>query len=172
MGRIVLPPLSYLAWGDPVLPEVYWGSMVEIMVTSERAYAKGTLQDFAAASASIPVVSPSTGNTCPNTSRKALFVPSKNGVSASPSPVKVCKQIPLAFKVRLLGDSQSLSQPGKGDVGPRTFTIVGEFLWLLLFSNFWVAHLVGMGFWFYCDFFFVTRWRYLYLSLVGSSILL
>ena len=85
---------------------------------------------------------------------------------------KSVSQIPLAFKVRLLGDSQSLSQPRKGDVGPRTFTIVGEFLWLLLFSNFWVAHLVGMGFWFYCDFFFVTRWRYLYLSLVGSSILL
>ena len=54
MGGIVLPCLSCLAWGDPVLPEVYWGSMVEIIVTSERAYAKGTLQDFAAASASIP----------------------------------------------------------------------------------------------------------------------
>ena len=65
MGGIVLPPVSCLAWGDPVLPEVYWGSMVEIMVTSERAYAKGTLQDIAAASASIPVVSPSTGNHSP-----------------------------------------------------------------------------------------------------------
>ena len=56
-------------------------------------------------------------------------MPSKNRVSVSPSPVKVCNQIPLAFKVCLLGDNQSLSQPGKADVGLRTFTVVGELLW-------------------------------------------
>ena len=67
MGGIVLPCLSCLAWGDPVLPEVYWGSMVEIIVTSERAYAKGNLQAFAAAIASIPWWAPPQENPPPHT---------------------------------------------------------------------------------------------------------
>ena len=76
-----------------------------------------------------------------------MFVPSKNRVSASPSPVKVCNQIPLAFKVRLLGDSQSLSQPGKVDVGLRTFTIVGEFLW------YYCSPIFGLLTWWVWDFY-------------------
>ena len=41
---------------------------------------------------------------------QVLFVLSKTGVSASPSPVEVFNKILLAFKVRFPGDSQSLCQ--------------------------------------------------------------
>ena len=47
--------------------------------------------------------------------------------SVSPLMRKFCNQIPLAFKVKLPGVSQSLCwipQAGKSVVGPRTFTIV------------------------------------------------
>ena len=51
--------------------------------------------------------------------------------SVSPVLWQSYTQIPLSFKVRFPGDSQSLPNPqvGKSDVGPRTFTTVGELLW-------------------------------------------
>ena len=62
---------------------------------------------------------------------KVLLVPSKTGVSVSPSPVEVVikscclqSQIPWDFSVPLLNP-----QAGKPDVGFRTFTTVGELLW-------------------------------------------
>ena len=45
---------------------------------------------------------------------------------------KFCNQIPLAFKIKFPGASQSLCwipQAGKSVVGPRTFTTVRELLW-------------------------------------------
>ena len=49
---------------------------------------------------------------------KVLLVPSKTGVSVSPSPVKSCNQIPLAFKVRSPGleaccEAQNLHNNGR-----------------------------------------------------------
>ena len=60
---------------------------------------------------------------------KVLSVPSK---SFSPVLWKFCNQIPLAFKIKFPGGSQSLcwiSQVRKSLVGPRTFATVQELVW-------------------------------------------
>ena len=63
---------------------------------------------------------------------KTLCVPSKSGVSVSPSPVEILQSSPAGLQSQnrwgllllLLGQ-----QPGKPGVGLRTFTPLGELLW-------------------------------------------
>ena len=52
-------------------------------------------------------------------------------VSVSLVLCKFCNQIPLAFKVKFLGDSVSVPNPqvGKSVVEPRTFAVMRELLW-------------------------------------------
>ena len=77
-----------------------------------------------------------------------MFVPSKTGVSVSSILMEVLKlnpaglqgQIPWEFLVPL-----SDPQAGNPDVGLRASTS-GRTSLVLLFSSFWVAYLVGMGF--------------------------
>ena len=61
-----------------------------------------------------------------------LCVPSKSGVSVSPSPVKVLQSNPTSLQSLILQEfllpSRDL-QVGKPDVGLRTFTPVGGLLW-------------------------------------------
>ena len=60
---------------------------------------------------------------------KVLFVPSKTGVSVSPSPAEVLWSNPTGLHGQIPGDSQSLlldPQAEKPDMGFRTFTTVGE----------------------------------------------
>ena len=57
---------------------------------------------------------------------KVCVVPSK---SLFPSPVKLCNQVPRAFRIKFSGFSVALldSQVGKSVVSSRTFFTVGEF---------------------------------------------
>ena len=62
----------------------------------------------------------------------ALCVPSKSGVSVSPSPVEVLQSNPASLQsLILLEFLLPLLDPqvGKPDVGLRTFTPVGGLLW-------------------------------------------
>ena len=110
---------------------------------------------------------------------QVLFVPYKSGVSVSLSPLKVLQsnptglqsQIPWGFPVPLpdplsLMWGQESSQKYKNFFG-------------IIFSNFWVTHLEGKGFYFimiapflpsHCGFSFVPGLGYLFS--VGSSVLL
>ena len=61
-----------------------------------------------------------------------LCVPSKSGVSVSPSPVKVLQSHPTSFQSLILQEFLLLlpdPQVGKPDVGLRTFTPLGGLLW-------------------------------------------
>ena len=63
---------------------------------------------------------------------KTLCVPSKNGISVSPSPVEVLQSNPTGLQIQIpLGFLVPLPDPqaGKPDVGLRTFTTVRELLW-------------------------------------------
>ena len=61
-----------------------------------------------------------------------LCVPSKSGVSVSPSPVEVLQSNPTSFQSLILWEFLLLllyPQVGKPDVGLRTFTPVGGLVW-------------------------------------------
>ena len=61
-----------------------------------------------------------------------LCVPSKSGVSVSPSPLEVLQSIPARLQSLILWEFLlPLLDPqvGKPDVGLRTFTPVGGLLW-------------------------------------------
>ena len=61
-----------------------------------------------------------------------LCVPSKSGVSVSPSPVEVLWSNPASLQSMILWEFFLLlpdPQVGKADMGLRTFTPVGELLW-------------------------------------------
>ena len=61
-----------------------------------------------------------------------LCVPSKSGVSVSPSPVEVLQSNPASLQSLILWEFPlpfSDPQAGKPDVGLRTFTPVGGLLW-------------------------------------------
>ena len=79
---------------------------------------------------------------------------------------KSCNQIPLAFKVRFPGDSQSLCQIARLEAccGVQNLHNSGRTSLVLLFSSLWVTYPAGMGFDFIvivlllpscCGFFFV-----------------
>ena len=144
--------------------------MVGLMAASKRAYAKGDLPGL------LLPVTPACGELLPTRAStecllrlagsfgsvswgfaapflwvlvwKIVFVPSKTGVSVSSILMEVLKlnpaglqgQIPQEFLVPL-----SDPQAGNPDVGLRTSTS-GRTSLVLLFSSFWVAYLVGMGF--------------------------
>ena len=76
---------------------------------------------------------------------RALFVPSKTGVSVSPGLRKSCNQILLAFKVRFSGDSQSLCRSLR--LGSLTWDSEPSQQWENFFDIIlWVTHFSGMGF--------------------------
>ena len=81
-----------------------------------------------------------------------LCVPSKSGVSVSPSPVKVLQSNPASIQSLILWEFLfPLLDPqvGKPDMGLRTFTPVGGLLW---YNCSPVCHPPnGYGIWFYCD---------------------
>ena len=60
-----------------------------------------------------------------------LRVPSKSGVSVSPSPVEILQSNPTSLQSLILWEFLPLPDPqvGKPDVGLRTFTPVGGLLW-------------------------------------------
>ena len=73
-------------------------------------------------------------------------MPSKTGVSVSPTSVGVLKPNPSALQGQMTREFQvPLSEPQAGflDVRCRTFTIVGELLWYFCSP---VTHPVGIGF--------------------------
>ena len=77
-----------------------------------------------------------------------LFVPSKIGVSVSPSLWKFYNQIPLVFKVRFPGiPSPFVGSPVREAWhGVQNLHNSGSTSLVLLFSSLWVTHLTGMGF--------------------------
>ena len=104
---------------------------------------------------------------------KVLFSPSKTGVSGPPVLCKFCNQIPLAFKVRFPGDSQSLCQVSR--LGSLTWGSKPSQQWENFFGVIvlqFVGHPPrGYGIWFYhncaplpssCGF-FAFGCRYLFL---------
>ena len=196
MGRVYSLPGNCLTWG-------HLGSaspMVVLMETSKRVATKRDLST-AAASAPVPVVSPC-GSTTPHLPQETLqheqvvWIVSC-GVTAPFLWGLVCanfclcpprleslfpqvlwksyNQIPLAFKIRFPGDSQSLCHMawhGVQNLHNRRGTSL-----VLLFSRFWVTHTVGMGFYFIVIRPSVLLWLLLCLwmwgiFLVGSSVLL
>ena len=112
-----------------------------------------------------------------------MFVPSKTGVSVSPSSVEVLQSNPTGLQGRIpWGFSVPLSDPqaGKPDVEFRTFTTMGELVWYYCYSPvcgspiWWVQdltlslsspsyHLVA------APSLYLDVW---YLFMVGSSVLL
>ena len=173
MSRVTLLPGSCLAWGDSALRSV--DSMVRLMVTSRRVNANGDLPRQLLPAA--PFLWWTPADLClhrrpSNTRRylgfsvlwshcslplslgtcKVLFVPSKTGVSVSPSPVEVLlsnptglqSQVPWGFPVPLLGP-----QAVKPDVGFQTFTAVWERLWY--YCSPICGSPTGYGIWFYRD---------------------
>ena len=112
---------------------------------------------------------------------KVLFSPSKTGVSGPPVLWKFCNQIPLAFKVRFPGDSQSFCQVSR--LGSLTWGSKPSQQWENFFGVIvlqFVGHPPrGYGIWFYhncahlpssCGFFFAFGCGYLFL--VGFSVFL
>ena len=143
MGGAVFPPCN-LAWGQTVVG-------VMAMTSFKRACARAVVF-----SASDPmagtVIHPSLRWRLLDTHRpvwlsllwghcsfllgpcahKVLFAPFCLPRVCFPVLWNFCNQIPLAFKVKFPGVSQSLCwipQAGKSVVGPRTFTIVWKLLW-------------------------------------------
>ena len=142
-------------------------SVVGLLVTSKRVYAKGDLPRLL-----LPVLpslwwapaNPHLHRRPFNTSRwfwfsilwsqcsfppslcahKVLFVPSKTGVSVSPSLWKSCSQILLAFKVRFAGN-QFLCQIPR--LGSLTWDSEPSQQWENFFGIIlWVTHFLEMGF--------------------------
>ena len=110
-----------------------------------------------------------------------MFVPSKTGVSVSPSPVEVLWSNPIGLRDQIpwgFPDPLSHPQAWKPDVGFRTFTTLGELL--CYYCSPVCGHQLDVhGIWFYCDctpliislrLLLVFGWGYLFL--VGSSVLL
>ena len=79
---------------------------------------------------------------------KILRVPSKSGVSISPSPVEFCGHTPPAFKARFTGSPLSVSRPpGWGAwCGAQNAHSCGKTSEVQLYSLLWVTHPEGMGF--------------------------
>ena len=167
MGRVYSLPGNCLTWG-------HLGSaspMVVLMETSKRVATKRDLST-AAASAPVPVVSPC-GSTTPHLPQETLqheqvvwivscgvtapflwglvcanfcLCPPRLESLFPQVPWKSYNQIPLAFKIRFPGDSQSLCHMawhGVQNLHNRRGTSL-----VSLFSRFWVTHTVGMGFYF------------------------
>ena len=77
-------------------------------------------------------VSPGVTAPSPGSRFAHYFVPSKSGVSVSPSPVEVLQSVPTKLQSLILYEFLLLlpdPQVGKPDVGLRTFTPVGGLLW-------------------------------------------
>ena len=145
--------LGCLVWGNPELEPT--GCLVGL-IASGRAHANKYFWELLLPPVSLsPQLATATPHLCrrpSNTSRyvwpsllwghyffplgpgghETLCVPSKSRVSISPGPVEFLQSNPTAFQSQLLWElllPLPDPQSGKPDMGLRTFTPVGEFLW-------------------------------------------
>ena len=166
--------VACFAWGDPALEPT--GSLVWLTADSRWAQTKEYFPELLLPVSLSPWWATATPCLCRrpfNTSRCVWFsllwghcsfplgsdvhttlcVPSKSGVSVSPSPVKVLQWNPASLQSLILWEFLLMlldPQVGKPDVGLRTLTLVGGLLWYIVLQ--FVSHPPsGYGIWFYCD---------------------